>query len=417
MSTLSPIKKTIDFIYGKRHTRGAAYRPRRGAKADGAHRASLGAAFIGIGASLIVAVRAIYGFSWFVTFWDTYPNPVPALTAWILLIAVLAAAFITTRLVSDQLPNWMFAAFIILLFAVMALDLFAIWDLHDVGRHATASLTAAMALLLVITLRPPGELLLTSGAFGLALTSAIIITTPLNPDSIGPQITSVSFAILPVFIGVVVVVEFRRMVQIEIDRVLIQSTVSAPRFAVGMLASEELARLDLAAEELLDSVATGRTTLPLAPSTASVAASLATELRLHLIEGRRETWLYHAVTESDMLGRSVNLSDKASLAGLLDPTMREGLLAAIWLLASDGTKATPARQISVTVGPIDPAATVGLGNKLSVPIVIEIAGIVKNRVDASIWEAMRQVGRYTDSTHNGNLRVDIECFVVNPADQ
>lgn len=417
MSDQSPIETTIDFIFGKRRTRAVTTHSGQIAKVDGAHRASLGAAFIGIGASLIVAVRAIYGFSWFVSLWSTYPNPVPALTAWILLIAVLVATFITARLISERLPNWMFAAFVVLLSAVIALDLFAVWELHDVGRHATASLTAAMALLLIITLRPPGELLLTSGAFGLALITAIVVNTPLTPDSIGPQITSVGFAVLPVLIGVVVIIGFRRMVQIELDRVLIQSTVSAPRFAVGMLASEELARLDLAAEELLDSVATGRTALPLAPSTASVAASLATELRLHLIEGRRETWLYHAVTESEMLGRSVNLSDKASLAGLLDPTMRDGLLAAIWLLASDSTKAAPARQISVTVGPINPAVTVGIGTKLSVPIVIETAGIVKNRVDASIWDAIRQVGRYTDSSHNGNLRVDIECFVENPADQ
>ena len=61
------------------------------------------------------------------------------------------------------------------------------------------------------------------------------------------------------------------MVQLELDRVLVQSTISAPRFAVGMLASEELARLDLAAEDLLDSVATGRTQLPLKPKTASIA--------------------------------------------------------------------------------------------------------------------------------------------------
>jgi Rieske Fe-S protein len=50
-----------------------------------------------------------------------------------------------------------------------------------------------------------------------------------------------------------------------------------------MLASEELARLDLAAEQLLDAIATKKTALPLTPKSASVAASLATELRLHLM--------------------------------------------------------------------------------------------------------------------------------------
>ena len=143
-------------------------------------------------------------------------------------------------------------------------------------------------------------------------------------------------------IGVVIVDSYRRMVQIELDRVLVQSTVSAPRFAVGMLASEELARLDLAAETLLDAIATKKTSLPLSPRSASVAASLATELRLHLIEGRRETWLYHAVSESEMLGKTVTLIDKSSLAGLLDAAQRDGLLASAWLLVSD-TKPTATR--------------------------------------------------------------------------
>ncbi|MGV8969454.1 MAG: hypothetical protein ACOH1J_03295 [Microbacteriaceae bacterium] len=417
MTAQSPLETTLDFIFGRRKSRAATHHAGQLAAADGVHRASLGTAFIGIGASLIVAVRAIYGFAWFVSLWPTYPNPVPALTAWILLIAVLVATFITTRLVSDHLPTWMFATFIVLLSAVIALDLFAVWDLHDIGAHATASLTAAMSLLLIITLRKPRELLITSASFGLALAVAIAINTPLTSQTLPSQITSLGFAVIPVAIGVVVIIGFRRMVKVELDRVLIQSTVSAPRFAVGMLASEELARLDLAAEELLDSVATGRTMLPLNPSTASVAASLATELRLHLIEGRRETWLYHAVTESEMLGRSVTLSDKSSLAGLLDATMRDGLLAALWLLVSDNPKAGATRTIAVTVGPINPSVSVGIGNRLSVPIVIEISGAVKNRIDLSTWDAIRQVGRYTESGHNGNLRVDIECFVENPADQ
>ncbi len=429
MSAQSPLDSTLDVIFGRKRSRAASHHTGQLATADGAHRASLGTAFIGIGASLVVAVRAIYGFAWFVSLWSTYPNPVPALTAWILLIVVLVATFITARLVSDRLPNWMFAAYIVLLSAVIALDLFAIWELRDIGSHATASLTAAMSLLLIITLRKPSELLITSAGFGALLTLAIAVNTPITVDSLSPQITSVAFAVVPVVIGVVVVTGFRRMVRIELDRVLIQSTVSAPRFAVGMLASEELARLDLAAEELLDSVATGRTTLPLAPGTASVAASLATELRLHLIEGRRETWLYHAITESEMLGRNVTLSDRSSLAGLLDSTMRDGLLAAIWLLASDNTKGGAVRLINVTVGPINSSVSLGtgpsggagvgfgLGNKLSVPIVIETTGIARNRVDSSTWDALRQVGRYTDTSHNGNLRVDIECFVENPADQ
>jgi len=392
---------------------GPASRARR---QENQHRASLGTAFIGIGAALVVGVRAIYGFSWFVSLWGTYPQPALALSAWIVLIATLVTIFIVSRVIGDHLPDWIYLAFVALLAVVIVLDILAVWELHDFGGHATASLTAAMALLIVITLRGPVDILVTSGVLGAGILVAMVLSTPLTVETTPQLITSLGFAVLPVIIGVSVVTGFRRMVQIELDRVLVQSTISAPRFAVGMMASEELARLDLAAEELLDSVATGRNPLPLEPKVASVAASLATELRLHLIEGRRETWLYHAISESEMLGRSVALVDKSSLAGLLDANQRDGLLAAIWLLLSDNVKTTTDRTVNVQVGPITSAADPAIGQKLLVPVVITTTGVTRNRVDPSTWDAMRRVGRYSDSTQDASLRVDIECFVDNPAD-
>jgi len=409
-------ENTLGLLAEVRASRSLVGGARRLVRSDTPHRASLGTAFIGIGASLVCGIRAIYGFSWFVSYWSTYPNPVPALIAWVLLIVVLATAFVTASVVGDRLPDWMFALFLALLAAVIVLDVVAIWDLHDVGRYATASLTAAMALLLVITLRRPSEILVASGAIGVGLLAVILVNTPLTTDNVTIQLTSLAFAVLPVVLGVLIVRGFRSMVQIELDRVLVQSTVSAPRFAVGMLASEELARLDLAAEELLDSVATGRIALPLRPKTASVAASLATELRLHLIEGRRETWLYHAITESELLGRSVTLTDKGSLAGLLDANQRDGLLAAVWLLVNDNAKKNLARTVQVNVGPIVATTPVAHAHKLRVPIVITTTGVPRNRVDPSTWDAIRRVGRYSDSSQNASLRVEIECFVDNPAD-
>jgi hypothetical protein len=412
MSSL-PEERTLDIMVGSRKR---AILGQSAASATAPHRANLGTAFIGIGASLVCAIRAIYGFSWFVGQWGTYPDPVPALVAWILLIAVLVATFVTSRVVGDRLPNWMFAVFLVSLAVVIALDLRAVWDLHDIGQYATAALAAVMSLILVLTLRRPTELLISVGVAGLGLATAIVLNTPSDEDHFAQQLTALAFAVLPVVIGVVVVRGFRRMVQIELDRALVQSTVSAPRFAVGMLASEELARLDLDAEELLDSVASGRTPLPLRPKTASVAASLATELRLHLIEGRRETWLYHAVTESEMLGRSVTLDDKGGLAGLLDANQRDGLLGAIWLLVSDTAKPTSSRTVQVVLGPIVPRVGQPFGKLLPVPIVITTTAVARNRVDPSTWDALRRVGRYSDSVQNASLRVDIECFVDNPAE-
>jgi hypothetical protein len=398
--------------------------PRRsGRVANSAHRASLGVAFLGLGAAIVVGLRAIYGFSWFVALWggEVYPKPIAALASWIVLVAVLIGAIIAARIINDRLPDWVFALFLTGLAVSVALDIIAVWELHSIGRYATAALAAGMTLLVVVTVRGPIEILVAAGVLAAGLAIAMFLNVPadlaIDGDWIAPQVTAIAFAVLPAAIGVVIVEAFRRMVQVELDRVLTQSTVSAPRFAVGMLASEELARLDLAAEELLDSIATGKTPLPLAPKMASVAASLATELRLHLIEGRRETWLYHAVSESELLGKSVTLVDKSSLAGLLDPSQRDGLLSTAWLLVSDTTKANPATTVNVQIGPVEAGEGSTPDHKLPIPITITTTGVPRNRVDPSIWDAVGRVGRYSDSTQDSSLRVDIECLVDNPADQ
>lgn len=398
--------------------------PRRsGRVANSAHRASLGVAFLGLGAAILVGLRAIYGFSWFIALGSSgeYPKPIAALASWIVLVAVLIGAIIAARIINDRLPDWLFALFLTGLAVSVALDVIAIWDLHNIGHNATAAIAAGMTLLVVVTVRGPVEILVATGILAVGLAVAMFLDAKpgalLDGEWIAPQIIALASAVLPAVIGVVIIESFRRMVQVELDRVLTQSTVSAPRFAVGMLASEELARLDLAAEELLDSIATKKTSLPLAPKMASVAASLATELRLHLIEGRRETWLYHAVSESELLGKSVTLVDKSSLAGLLDPSQRDGLLSTAWLLVSDTTKANPSTTVTLQIGPVDASVATGLPtHKLLVPITITTTGVPRNRVDPTIWDAIGRVGRYSDSTQDGSLRVDIECVVDNPAD-
>ena len=382
---------------------------------------TLGSTHLALGAGIFVMLRAVYGLSWFVVLWDRYPLPGAAAAAWGVLLLVIAGCFVASRVAGDRMPTWSFVLVLAGVAVAVALDLVAVWELHDLGRTLTAATAAGAALLLVVTQRGAVELLTTAGVLGVALAAAMFANTPpgtpFDADHVAPPLAAISFAVLPAVIGVLVVQGCRRMVQLELDRVLVQSNVSAPRYAVGMLASEELARLDLAAERLLDSIATKKTPLPLAPKTASQAASLATELRLHLIEGRRETWLYHAVSESEMLGRSVSLVDKSALAGLLGPAQRDGLLAAAWMLVSDARKkAAPHRSITVQLGPLAPSAAPRDDHKIIVPIMITSTGIRRNRVDPSIWAALGRVGRYSDSTENDSLRVDIEAAVDNPAD-
>lgn len=384
-------------------------------------RPMLGASFLALGADVFVVLRGLYGLAWFVALWDQYPVPLAAASAWGVLIVVIVGCIVISRVVGDRMPHSVFALVLAGLAVTVALDLIAVWELHDLGRTLTAATAAGAALLLLVTRRGPVEVLVAAGVLGVVLAVAMFINTPpgtpFDSDHLAPSLAAIGFAVLPAVIGVLVVQGHRRMVQLELDRVLVQSNVSAPRYAVGMLASEELARLDLAAERLLDSIATEETPLPLVPKAASLAASLATELRLHLIEGRRETWLYHAVSESEMLGRSVALIDKSALAGLLDANQRDGLLSAAWMLVSDTRKKTaPQRSITLQLGPLAPTRTPRDDHKIIVPITITSTGIRRNRVDPSIWAALGRVGRYSDTTEDGSLRVDIEAAVDNPAE-
>lgn len=380
-----------------------------------AHGATLGSAHLGLGAGVICAIQAAYGLVSFASNVNAYPNVLPVVLAWVLFIAAFATMSLSIATRADRLPAWLFASYLAALAAVVALDFVAISPLQDIGGNATASVTAGFGLMTAVVQRPSRELVGAAIALFVAFVAAIALTTPLTADTVPAQITVVSMAVLPPLVAVFAVRRFQRMVQLELDRVLVQSTVSAPRFAVGMLASEELARLDLAAEELLDSVASGRTELPLRPKLASTAASLATELRLHLIEGRRETWLYHAITESEQLGKSTTLKDTGSLAGLLDPQQRDGLLSAVWLLVADKKK-NSSSTAQVIIGPVLPRIDPGSRRTITVPLVITTTGVPRNRVDPSTWAAIAKVGRFVDCTERSSLRVDIECIVPNPAD-
>jgi hypothetical protein len=411
-----PEENTLGIILGRRNRGGmpagsTAGRAMRQASARGA---SLGTGYIGIGATVLAGVQGVFGLGMFVLHARDYPNIVPVAMPWLFYAIAIVAVTVAISTRGEHMPDWMFAAYLLALAVVVVLDLAAIWPLHDVGSFATASVSTGFGLLAALTMRRAREILGAAALLGLALVGAIIATTPLTPATIPSQIIAVAVAVMPAAFGVFVIRRFRRIVQLELDRVLVQSTVSAPRFAVGMLASEELARLDLAAEELLDSVSNGRIPLPLAPKTASIAASLATELRLHLIEGRRETWLYHAITESEQLGKSVTLADRGSLAGLLGPQQRDGLLAAVWLLVNDQGKASPTAQL--TLGPVTAPTEPG-SKTITVPLVITTTGVARNRVDPATWDAIGKVGRFIDSTQNSSLRVEIECVVGNPADQ
>jgi hypothetical protein len=415
-SFLRPDENTLGVIFGRR-SKGGPPGVAKAVRQASARGATLGTSYLGIGAGVLSGIQALYGLSVFASHWSRYSNPLPIILAWVVYIGAFVGALVLMSVLGDRLPGWAFSIYLVALALAVTLDFTTIWPLHDIGEFASVSVSAGFGLVIVVTVRRGLEVIAAAAALGTVFIAMIVLDTHLTAASVPNQLDTIALVVLPTITGVLVVRGFRRMVQQELDRVLVQSTVSAPRFAVGMLASEELARLDLAAEDLLESVATGRIPLKLDPKMASVAASLATELRLHLIEGRRETWLYHAVSESEMLGKAVQLTDRGSLAGLLDPSQRDGLLSAVWLLMSEAKKQPTSRTIQLTLGPIAPSTERLQDNQLVIPIVITTTGVPRNRVDPAIWASISRVGRYSDSTENSSLRVDIECVVDNPADQ
>ncbi|WP_108250439.1 hypothetical protein [Planctomonas deserti] len=399
---------------------GIQSRRTRPIKTAGSRPASVGTDYLGFGTALIFLLIVACGLVQFVIQLDNHPDAGLTVGAWILLIGVglVAASFVGRN--SSRLPNWAFAALLAGLAGAVALDLIAVLPQEDIGRFGTASVSVGGVLVLLVTLRRSREIITAAAVVAAVLVGAMLLTRPgdLTPDdpALAALVVAVARVMFPAVVGVVVVTGFRRIVQIELDRVQVQSTVSAPRFAVGMLASEELARLDLAAERLLEDVATGAEPLPLSPQTASTAASLATELRLHLIEGRRETWLHHAISESEFLGPSVRLVDPGALAGLMHPRQRDGLLSAAWLLLTSSTR--QGVTVQLTLGPIKhPAPGTNIDRKVVLPIVIGTTGIPRKRVNPSLWEALGKVGSHVVQVKDGSIRVEIDCIVGNPADQ
>ena len=74
------------------------------------------------------------------------------------------------------------------------------------------------------------------------------------------------------------------------------------------------------------------------------------------------------------------------------------------------------RTIAVELGPLSWAPVGTGGAETVVPITIRVSAMKRNRVDPGVWEALDRVGRYSDSTAGGALRIEVDCLVENPAD-
>jgi hypothetical protein len=382
-------------------------RSARAARAAGDVRESHGgrrlATGITIASALIILAHLVHALA-LAPYFPPGPGP---WWAWIAL-AIVVVIGVISRLVSRNLPDWLYVLLLVGLVAPLWLDVSATAGLLHHGVTPTAAAAAGAVLMPVAAVRGSRIPLAVAAVIAVVLAVEAALQFP----SGGYTVTGIAVAgsaVFPVLLVTLAISGFRRLVGLELDLSLVQSTVSTPRSAVGMRASEELAQLDFDAETLLDDVGSGRIAIPLPPDAADRASTLAARLRVRLIEGRTDTWLRHAVTESAFLNDRVTVDDPTGCAGLLSQAQRDGLLLALWLLVAQRPKGT-AQPVSVDVRCRE-TADVGESGPIGFDVSILVSGVPRRRVDPATWDAIGSVGVHDVVAGAEGFRIDVACKV------
>jgi hypothetical protein len=403
-------------------------RPSRSARAAEDIRSAHGGRRLAVGVTAAAGVIVLAHLAHAVGLAGVVPPGTSLAPAWIAFAAVAIAAVVATRGLT-RVQDWTHVLVLIALVVPIAMDLSATAGLLHLGVTPTAAPAAATLLLPVVALRETR----TPVAASSVIAGALAVATLLQASSAGTWTAAglaiAATAVVPVILVAMGVRGFRRLVGRELDLSLVQSTVATPRSAVGMRASEELAELDYDAESLLEDVGSGRIEIPMPSEAAERAGRLAVRLRIRLIEGRTDTWLRHAVTESAYLSRRVSVDDPQGLAGLLSPTQREGLLLALWLIAGQRRRKAVEPPLEVRVrcrecelrdADEGDAADRPRGvDEAGMAIDLDVSGLIARRVDAAAWDALDTVGVHEVVPVPDGFRIELECridpTVRNPA--
>jgi len=360
-----------------------------------------GVGALALGLNIAADIAIAFGLLTFALDAHAYPRVWLSVAAWMLLLAVvIPAQLFELRRVAPP-PRW-FAIFLACSAAVVLLDVAGVWTGGSSGPYPAAAAAVGAVLVMAAPYRPGRDVLIATGALSVILIAYFLITRDGTVLARAPRVLVLVLACVPPIVATAVAQGFRAIVQAQSDLAQGQSASEAGD-PVGMLASEQLARLDLAAERLLDDVATGRVALPLPTETAERASALATQLRLHLIEDRKQSWLYHAVSESTVLDPVVTVTDPEGLAALLGPRQRDGLFSALWLLGGDVDR--PSGPIAVTLSARDSR----MSRVREVLIAIDVTGVPYRRVDPAAWQAISRVGSHTRTGNGSTMHVEIDC--------
>lgn len=384
------------------------------APGTGRRHAAIGTRRLWSGTAIILAFQIVLDFGGTIQRLGDYRDPLPVLTGWAVLVVADVAIVVVTRVLGEHLPDWLFALWCTALLLVIALDLSAAWGMPNPADSLTVGLSASLSLVLAVVTRSTVQILLASGAITIATGVAWGFMGGYDPSVIHETVYTLCLMSFPVVVATLITNSFRRLMRRETEEILSHSAIAAPRLTVGIEASEQLARLDLAAESLLGAVADGRMRLPLSEEVAKRAGSLATELRLHLLASRSKTWLALAIDESTLLSVNVRVEDPAASAGLLNTRQRAALLSALWLLHDEhgASGRTRAEQILITFG--EPTRTLDADHFEAVAIRVEVPRSTRMMIDPGVWEHFARVGRYREAIDGLGMRIDIHCLVPSP---
>lgn len=386
-------------------------RPDRSARAARDVRESHGGRRLATGVTIAAAIVVLAHLAHAVALMPYFPPGPGPWPAWIAL-ALIVGIGVLARLVGRNLPSWLYVLLLVGLAVPLWLDVSATAGLLHHGVTPTAAAAAGAVLMPVAAVW--GTRVAVAGAAVIATLLAVLALA--QAGSAGAYtvvgVAVAASAVVPVLIVALAISGFRRLVGLELDLSLVQSTIGTPRSAVGMRASEELAQLDFDAETLLEDVGSGRIAIPLPPDAAEQAGTLAARLRVRLIEGRTDTWLRHAVMESAYLSELVAIDDPGGCAGLLSQGQRDGLLLALWLLVAERPKSSaPPMTLLVRCRERHGDAVDATALDLS----IEVQGLARRRVDPATWDAIDSVGMHGVITGADGFRVDIACVTESNA--
>ncbi|MCS5496688.1 hypothetical protein NY547_05470 [Cnuibacter physcomitrellae] len=372
---------------------------------------TLGLSYLGVGATLVGVLMLVRGVTAYLAAWRTDPEFLVLGVAWALVIVAFVAVQVLVRSTRGRLPSRAFAGLLACDAVALAADLW-VTAVSPSAASFTIAIGVGATLVGCVAVRSTVEILGATSALGAILLAVIVAQSVATGVEPGSRVAYAMVAVVPPYAAVWLVRAFSTFVQRTLDRSVVESTIGTARFSTGILASKELSRLDLEAEELLRDVAQGDLPLPLPSVEADRAAALASRLRVRLIGGRKETWLHHALAESEVLGPVVTLEDPDGSAAYLDPRQRDGLLSAIWLLADDSALSDP--RLHITVGRRRGSEQSVAVDMMVLPIVLSITGLARRRVDPAVWPALERVGRYTEDARRERIRIRVDAVVAVP---